>query len=266
MNKVNISIVTYNNSKNEVTQACQSALSGNNEPYLNKLFIIDNSPETEFKYLTELSSKVVYKHTPDNPGFGASHNKAIKESLNDNISFHLVLNPDVYFEDSVIEKIINYMQDHPEVGLLMPKVSYPNGNNQELCKNLPTPIDLIARRFLPKFFQDKINKNYEIPYSKLDGPTEIPSLSGCFMFIRTSVLKNAGLFDENFFMYLEDIDLTRRIAEHAKTICHPEIQIYHHFQKGSYKNKKLLKYHIESAIYYFNKWGWLLDNKRVKKL
>jgi GT2 family glycosyltransferase len=91
---------------------------------------------------------------------------------------------------------------------------------------------------------------------------EVPYLSGCFMFIRTSVFNEVGMFDDNIFMYLEDTDLSRRINEKYKTIYYPKVTVYHKFEKGSFKNKKLLKYHIKSAIYYFNKWGWIFDRDR----
>ena len=92
----------------------------------------------------------------------------------------------------------------------------------------------------------------------------IPNLSGCFMFLRLSTLKEVGLFDENIFMYLEDIDLNRRIHRRYKTIFYPFTEVIHQHQKESYKSKKLLKAHIKSAIYYFNKYGWICDRERTE--
>jgi GT2 family glycosyltransferase len=63
-------------------------------------------------------------------------------------------------------------------------------------------------------------------------------------------------------MYLEDTDLSRRINEYYKTIYYPEVSIIHHFEKGSYKSFKLLKYHILSAFNYFGKYGWYFDTVR----
>ena len=65
-------------------------------------------------------------------------------------------------------------------------------------------------------------------------------------------------------MYLEDTDLSRRIYRVAKNIFYPYVHIYHNYGKGSYINKKLLRYHIQSAIKYFNKWGWFFDSERKK--
>jgi len=90
----------------------------------------------------------------------------------------------------------------------------------------------------------------------------VPFLSGCFMFFRTQVLKDIGLFDENIFMYMEDIDINRRIHAKYKTIYYPNVSVYHEYERGSHKNLRLLRISIESSIKYFNKWGWFFDKQR----
>ena len=82
------------------------------------------------------------------------------------------------------------------------------------------------------------------------------------MFLRTEALKKVGLFDERFFLYTEDTDLTRRIHRHYRTVYFPEATIHHYHARGSYKNPWLLWCNIQSAIRYFNKWGWATDAER----
>ncbi len=84
------------------------------------------------------------------------------------------------------------------------------------------------------------------------------------MFLRVGAIKKAGFFDDRFFMYLEDTDLCRRINKVYRTVFYPYVTIYHNYGKGSYTNKKLLHYHIKSAVRYFNKWGWFNDSERKK--
>jgi hypothetical protein len=91
---------------------------------------------------------------------------------------------------------------------------------------------------------------------------EIPWLSGCFLLARTSQLEKIGGFDERFFMYMEDIDLSRRSLRHFKNIFYPHVTIQHFYEKGSYKSRKLTIIHLISAIRYFNKWGWFFDRQR----
>ena len=91
---------------------------------------------------------------------------------------------------------------------------------------------------------------------------DVPFLSGCFMFLRTEALKKVGLFDEQFFLYTEDADLSRRIHKHYRTVYYPQVTIYHYHQRGSYRNFWLMWCNIKSAIRYFNKWGWAYDRER----
>jgi GT2 family glycosyltransferase len=264
MNKsLNISIVLYHNKTEQIRKSIESVLDSD----LNiTLYLVDNSATDSLRELERIDKRIVYIFNNSNLGFGKAHNIALKRSIEENIPYHLVLNPDVYFEEEVLEELYNFMENNPDVGLVMPKVLYPNGTLQYLCKLLPTPLDLFGRRFLNsgpfKKIVEKGNEIYELRFTEYDKIMEVPYLSGCFMFIRTEVLKKVGLFDERFFMYLEDTDLSRRIHRVSKTVYYPEVSIYHEYGKGSYKNPKLLKYHLDSAIKYFNKYGWLFDKER----
>lgn len=85
-------------------------------------------------------------------------------------------------------------------------------------------MELFGRRFLPfKGIQQKRDERFELHAFGYDKIIEVPSLSGCFMFMRVDVLKRTGGFDERFFMYAEDLDLCRRIGEVAKTIYYPVV-------------------------------------------
>jgi GT2 family glycosyltransferase len=98
-----------------------------------------------------------------------------------------------------------------------------------------------------------------------DRPSFVPTLSGCFLIVRTNLFLRIGGFDERFFMYMEDIDLVRRIGDEAETIYLPSVQVIHAYAKGSYRSWRLLGYHLVSAIQYFNKWGWFIDSDRRMK-
>lgn len=263
MSDINISIVLFKNNLNKVKKAINSCLLSN---LPQKIYLIDNSPTDELMDLSKLDNKIIYIFNNANLGFGKGHNIALRKSIEENVPYHLVLNPDVYFGEGVLEELYDYMEKNPDIGLIMPKVLYPDGNIQYLCKLLPAPFDLFGRRFLnfPPFKKmvEKRNEIYELRFTGYNKIMEVPYLSGCFMFIRTKVLEKVGLFDERFFMYLEDTDLSRRIHKVSKTIFYPYVHIYHEYGKGSYKNKKLLKYHVESAIKYFNKFGWFFDKER----
>ena len=98
--------------------------------------------------------------------------------------------------------------------------------------------------------------------SGYDKIMNIPYLSGCFMLLRTKAVQQAKLFDERFFMYPEDMDLTRRIHRNYLTVYFPQATIIHNHEKASYKSLKMLWIHAVNMCRYFNKWGWFFDKER----
>ncbi len=259
--KLTASIVLFKNDKEKLIATINSYLSNS---IAEELFLIDNSPTDDLNFLKNIDEKITYIHNPLNPGFGAAHNIAIRKAISKCSKYHLVLNPDVCFEDNILEPIIEYLDINSDVGNLMPKVVYPNGEIQYLCKLLPTPYDWIGRRFNPlKKIVEKRNEVFELRFTNYNQVMEVPYLSGCFMFLRIDALKKTGLFDENIFMYGEETDLCRRlIKNNFKIIFYPKVKITHEFAKGSHKSFRLTLIGIKSATYYFNKWGWFFDAER----
>ena len=193
----------------------------------------------------------------NNVGFGRGHNIALKKTKE--YDYHLVINPDIYFDADTIEPMIKYLENNKDVGLINPKICFPNGEIQYLCKRYPTVFIFFGRRFLPKFIQ-KIFKSYfdwyemkDIGYDKV---FDVPYLSGCFMLFNRKHLDEIGYFDENIFMYLEDADITLRMSEKYRAIFYPYVSVYHYWARGSHNSLKLTFVTIKSAIYLFNKHGW----------
>lgn len=262
MTQINASIVLYHNKKEQVLRAIRSVL---NTDLNVRLYLVDNSSNDVLKELAQLDSRITYIFNNANLGYGKAHNIAIRKSIEDHVPYHLVLNPDVYFERGVLEELYAYMEHNKDIGNIMPQVRYPDGEIQYLCKLLPTPIDLIFRRFMPfKKWQEKRNEKYELRWTGYDKIMNVPYLSGCFMFLRTNVLQDIGMFDEQYFMYPEDLDLTRRIYNRYRNIFYPKVTIIHEHEKASFKNFKMMKIHILNMIKYFNKWGWIFDKEREK--
>lgn len=259
MTHLNASIVLYNTQKDQLLKAVNSVL---NTSLNIRLYLVDNSSNDDLKEFARLDDRIEYIYNNANLGYGAAHNIAIRKSIEDGVPFHLVLNPDVYFAKGTLEALYEYCLSQPDVGLVMPKITNTDGSIQYLCKLLPTPLDLIGRRFLPEKIIQKRNEHFELKFSGYNKIMEVPFLSGSFMFMRVGVLKKVGLFDERYFMYAEDIDLSRRINKASKTIFYPHVSVVHEHAKESYKSIKMLSIHIRSSIKYFNKWGWFFDTKR----
>jgi GT2 family glycosyltransferase len=254
MNTLSASIVAYKNSAHMLERAITSFLDSAPD---SELYLIDNSPTDALRQVIS-SPRVRYIHCKQNIGFGAAHNIALRSVMHHS-TYHLVLNPDVYFEPSVLPELLSFMDANPGVGLVMPKVLNPDGTLQRLCKLLPTPWTLFVRNFL-RPLADRENYTYELQFTDYHHALDVPFLSGCFMFLRMSVLEQTGLFDERYFLYGEDLDLSRRIHRHARTVYYPHAVIYH----DQAKVKGLLFHKIRSLTKYFNKWGWLNDEERQR--
>ncbi|RVU91803.1 glycosyltransferase family 2 protein [Flavobacterium columnare] len=255
------SLVVYNNDRGQLLDAIDSFL---NTDLNVKLILIDNSPNDLLRDI-KIDSRVAYIHNPSNPGYGSAHNIAIK-MYSDKTKYHLILNPDIYYSNGVVEDILNFMDKNESIGLLMPKILYPDGEIQYLAKLIPSPFVFFARRFVPiSILKKKIMDKFELRFSGYDTIIEVPYLSGCFMVFRSEALKKINGFDENIFMHMEDLDITRRCKESGfKTIFYPNQVVYHDHQYKSFLTIQNLKMYFTSAVYYFNKWGWFFDKTRRK--
>jgi GT2 family glycosyltransferase len=254
---INVSIVLYKHSILEVKPLVEML---HKSEVVSTIFLIDNSPESHPELKTLGAN---YHFTGKNIGYGAGHNLAIRQTIDENTPYHLVLNPDISFDPRILGQIQCFMNNNTGIGHIMPKVYYPNREIQYLCKLIPTPFDLIFRRFLPQKWTAKRIDRFELKASGYNKLIDAPYLSGCFMFLRTEALKEVGIFDERFFMYPEDVDLTRRIHQKYRTVYYPDVQIIHHHAQSSYSNFKMLIIHVINMIKYFNKWGWILDKERL---
>ena len=217
--------------------------------------------EPELRQKAERGFQLIYiPH--ENNGYGGGHNVALKEAQKLGSTYHLVVNPDVWFGPEVIPALVEYMDSHERVGQMMPKVLYPNGQIQRLAKMLPTPLDFIGRFCFPNFLIKRRNTKFELIQSGFSKPMNVPFLSGCFMFFRMSAIEEVGMFDERFFLYAEDVDMTRRVHQRYETIFYPPTTIYHTFTRGSRQSLRLLIIQIVNIIRYLNKWGWWRDEER----
>jgi GT2 family glycosyltransferase len=254
------SIVTYNTSYEDIKNLIDSLTSS----VLNKLYIIDNSRINLLENRL-MHSKIVYLHNPSNPGFGASHNIALLKSCVEEFDYHFVINPDIYMSPLVVSNMVYRMEIDKSIGMMMPRIVFPNGKIQYLPKLLPTPLTLLGRKLKwPKFFYDELVNKYELRFVDEKRTYSCPILSGCFTLFRLSAVKEIGYYDECFFMYFEDWDLSRRMHLKYKTIYCPDFCVIHEYYSGANKNLKLLFVFIKSATKYFTKWGWLFDNDRSK--
>ncbi len=224
-----------------------------------QFLIWDNSPETN--KIDCPNFPVAYKKSVANLGYGRGHNENFKVASP--ATLFLVINPDIYFDDPYfLKKIKDRMLTSPEIGASSVRLLNPDGTNQDMHRLLPSLGD-IAKRFVfqkLKIYRPETHK-YTLGHIDKTKDFKCPSIGGSFMVIRSELYKKLKGFDEDIFLYFEDIDLSRRC--HFETggtnTVFGEMTAFHAWARAGYKSIEIFKIHILSTAYYFQKYGVFRD-------
>ena len=225
-----------------------------------KVCIFDNAKQSDlFKFCQK--NKFNYFASKNNVGFGNGHNYNIKKTIKTN-PFYLILNPDIYLKSKDVNACINLLKRKKSYGLLSPKLINKDGSTQLIGRAIPSLFNFILRFFF-KYDNFSIKLHQKIDnQKKLKFILNIPFIHGPCYFIKPDVIKKVGCYDKNYFMYVEDLDLYRRIARKFDTIYYKSIKVVHLHNRDSHKSIKLFLLHLKSILYYFHKWGVFFDYKR----
>jgi len=252
---LSLAIVTYNNSK-IIEDTVRSVIGSIPTEYSYKLYIIDNdSKDNTLDIVRNIKGNIEVIELGVNKGFGYGHN-AILDVLNS--KYHFVVNPDIQIENSdQIIKMVEYLDKNQDIGMLSPLILSPDFSIQYLCKTNPTVFDMLIRRIAPSLFKQRQDKYVmtETGYNKI---MRLDYATGSFMVFRTEIYKELKGFDDAFFMYLEDADITRRVNQISKAIFYPQARIIHTWERSAHKSFLFAKITVQSMFIYFNKWGWKL--------
>ncbi|MED7788016.1 glycosyltransferase [Francisella sp. 19X1-34] len=227
------------------------------------LYIVDNSKDNLCEErVSQLCSILGIKYQyikAENKGYGHGHNIVISKISSD---YHVICNPDIILCEDSLYQAISFMEKNLEVGQLIPDIYNSLGEREYLCKRNPTFMNQFLRRFAPEFLKVKmsnsmnhyvyLDKDYNKPIENVEYAT------GCFMFFRTEVLNNINGFDERYFLYMEDADITRELLRISSNIYLPQFKVIHNWERASYKSKRMMLIAIVSYLRYWLKW-------RVKK-
>lgn len=192
-----------------------------------------------------------------NVGYGRGHNLVIHHTADD---YHLVLNPDVELAPDSLAIGLKYLQENKDVAVVSPYAVGRDGEQQQLCKRYPSLFTLLVRGFLPAGlkarFEQRLSR-YEMRDLPEDRPSDgIPLVSGCCMLCRADLLRAVGGFDERYFLYFEDFDLSLRLAARARLVYLPGMKIRHYGGNAAGKGWRHIGLYLRSACRFFNTWGW----------
>ncbi len=254
---ITASIVIFKEDFALLSKAVQSVLGSD---MVDTLFIIDNSPN-KTKGFTK-NQKIEYLYLGKNIGFGSGHN-TILERIKNKSDFHLILNPDAYFDSQILGELVFQLQQNKTLALISPKVLFPDGSFQNSCRRYPTILELFLRRFpLFKNLSKSVINRGIYKDKNLEEPFEAEYLTGCFHLYKTEDLIAIKGFDERYFLYMEDVDICRKIDVIGKQkLYYPKVYIHHVLKKESSKKWKLFIRHTISVIKYFIKWSFFFRKK-----
>jgi len=220
-----------------------------------KVFVVDNSPPS-FGSSGNSLPRIAYEYirTGVNLGYGRGHNIAINKSV-ETYKYHLICNPDIDLSTNVISELVNYMDSHPDVGLCMPKLVGTDGVIQHCCRRSPVVWDYVSQLVCRGTWGKRRAFRLEMRDYDYEAGMEVQCLSGCFMFFRGEVLKRLRGFDEKFFLYFEDFDLSMRSRKLARNVYVPSTFVVHERQSAHRRSWRLKGVFVMSAMRYFLKWG-----------
>lgn len=196
-------------------------------------------------------------HGQGNVGYGAGQNLAIRRST---AGFHLVLNPDVVLDENALLESVRFLEANPDAVMAVPRGFDGAGRYAGLAKRAPSVFVLFLRalsiRPSPGPFGRRVGRYVYADRLPSDRPQPVAHASGCYMFCRTSALQAVGGFDQRYFLYFEDYDLSRRIAAHGGIVEVPTVRIHHLGGHTARRGIRRIARFLRSGVRYFNHYGW----------
>ena len=193
-----------------------------------------------------------------NVGYGTGQNKALDRLASD---YHLILNPDVVVDEMAILESILYLDSHEEAVMVTPQGYDPADNYAHLSKRHPTVLALMLRWFAVQASDSTFCGRCIARYTYADElpaeqPFEVFLASGCFMFCRTEAFRAVRGFNEAYFLYFEDYDLSLRLAEYGGIVEIPNARITHYGGRTGRRGVRRALYFVRSGWRFFNQHGW----------
>ena len=257
MSDISVSIVNWN-TKDEL-KACLEDVFKQDFEGACEIIVVDNaSTDGSQQMITEeYEGRVKFIKNSANLGFGAAHNMAYNYSSGD---YFFILNPDSQIPESdTIKSMAKFMDENIDIGILGPKISNPDGSMQFSARTFPRIMaGLFRETILGKWFpENSYVKNYLMTGWNHDTIRDVDWLSGCALMIRSEMVEQTGLFDERYFMYVEDMDLCRQAHIAGwRVVYYPMKTIIHEIGAASDKNAKaMIKQHHKSMLKYFWKYN-----------
>jgi GT2 family glycosyltransferase len=262
MPELSVIIVNYNHKY--FPRLAVEALEKNKTNFTFEIIVVDNNSHDQeslpFLEKAHLDKRITLIKSPKNVGFGAGNNLGAKIARGRFILFH---NPDVTANEDSLQKMVDYLERNPDIGILGPKLVYSSGKVQESCRRNMKFTDLVLNRTpLGKVpvFKSRVRKYLmeDFDHSKIQ---DVDLITGAAIMIPRAVYDKVGGFDQRFFLFMEDFDLCRMVKKAGfRVVYFPETEMNHYHKRLSQGSlwtlvqKKVFWFHVASALKYFWKW------------
>jgi len=259
--KLSVTLVNYN--QKYFPRMCIESLKQSVTDFEYEIVAVDNnSTDESVEYLEQEgeSATIKFIKSPENLGYGRGHNLAAENSIGEYV---LIMNVDITVEKDTLQRLMDYMTKHKEIGILGPKLIYHNRDVQASCRRDMGFTDLAIKRsplrHIPPFknrCERYLMKDFDHKKTQ-----EVDLLVGAFFLMKKDVFDEVGGFDPRYFLFMEDFDLCKKVRSRGyKIVYYPEVEAVHYHKRLSQGGileqftKKTFWLHVSSAIKYFWKW------------
>jgi len=259
---MDLSIIILNYKAKNLVKQLLLGLAKLNLPFEYEIIVVDNNSQDKVgEMIKENFPNVIFIQNDKNTGFAAGNNLAIPKAKG---RYLLLLNTDIVIVDDAIQKLYDFMETHPTVGLAGPQLIYPNKEIQESCARLPSLfLPLYRRTFLKNTNKGKnwLGNYFYRDWDHQSNKT-VDWLYGACLIVRKENLIKVGLLDEHFFLYFEDADWSRRFWLAGYQVYYvADSKMYHYHRRSSAEQgligalfNKSSREHIFSFIKYLWKY------------
>lgn len=253
---VDVMVVNFNTAG--LLQPMFDALRSADSEHLARYLVVDNaSADDSLARLTQVCPQALVLSNRQNVGFGRANNQLLTHLQG---QYALLLNTDAFVAQDALHKTLDYMQAHPECGVLGVRLEGRDGSLQPSCRYFPTPLNVFLARTGLERFVPGVQRVDDMSWDH-GSVRECDWLPGCFYLVRREVLDQVGLFDPRFFLYYEEVDHCKRIkAAGWKVVFYPHTTVVHIGGESSKSvaqleaaSRQISAYQIESELLYFRK-------------
>lgn len=259
--KVSIIIVNYNHKY--FPRMCVEAIEKSEVDFKYEIIVADNNSQDEsIEYLRRMKQegRIHLIESGSNLGYGRGNNLGVKQAKGE---FIIISNPDIFVTPTTMQRLVDHLEKHSEIGLIGPRLRYYNGKIQESCRRHMTFGDLVIKRtFLRRLphFKKRLDHYLMNDFDHND-VQEVDLITGAYFVMRREVYEKIGGFDPRYFLFMEDYDLCRTLHwKGYQVVYFPQAEAEHYHKRLSSGNmlwllsRKVFWFHLASAFKYFWKW------------